>query len=73
MPGEDGYGFIRGLRAAGRDTPAIALSAHATEADVARALAAGFDRHLAKPIEIHRLIANIHELVAARRAIARAP
>jgi CheY-like chemotaxis protein len=73
MPGEDGYSFIRGLRASGGDIVAIALTAHATEADVARALAAGFDRHLAKPIELGRLVANINELVVARRAAVRAP
>jgi signal transduction histidine kinase/ActR/RegA family two-component response regulator len=73
MPGEDGYSFIRGLRASGGDTAAIALTAHATEADVSRALTAGFDRHLAKPIELARLLANINELVVARRAALRAP
>jgi signal transduction histidine kinase/CheY-like chemotaxis protein len=73
MPGEDGYSFIRGLRASGGDIAAIALTAHATEADVGCALAAGFDRHLAKPIEFERLVANIDELVVARRARSRAP
>ena len=68
MPLEDGYSLIRGLRGSGWDVAAIALTAHATEADVERALAAGFDRHLAKPIELERLIANIDELVTARRA-----
>ena len=67
MPIEDGYSFIRGLRASGRDVAAIALTAHASEAGVARALAAGFDRHLAKPIEIERLVENIDELITARR------
>ena len=71
MPVEDGYSFIRGLRASGGDIAAIALTAHATEADVERALTAGFDRHLAKPIEFERLVANIDELVVARRASAR--
>lgn len=73
MPVEDGYSFIHGLRAAGADIAAIALTAHATETDVARALAAGFDRHLAKPIEFERLVASIDELVVARRAAVRAP
>jgi CheY-like chemotaxis protein len=73
MPIEDGYSFIRGVRAAGADIAAIALSAHATEADIERALAAGFDRHLAKPIEIECLVANIGELVVAHRARVRAP
>jgi signal transduction histidine kinase/ActR/RegA family two-component response regulator len=66
MPVEDGYSFIRRLRAAGLDVVAIALTAYATEGDAQRALAAGFDRHLAKPIEFERLVANIHELLAKR-------
>jgi signal transduction histidine kinase/DNA-binding NarL/FixJ family response regulator len=72
MPGEDGYTFIRGLRACRNDVVAIALTAHASESDVGRALAAGFDRHLAKPIDFNRLVANISELVAARRSAVRA-
>jgi CheY-like chemotaxis protein/anti-sigma regulatory factor (Ser/Thr protein kinase) len=68
MPGEDGYSFIRGLRASGSDVAAIALTARASESDVAEALAAGFDRHLAKPIDFERLLENLDELVVARRA-----
>lgn len=66
MPFEDGYSFIRGLRGSGGAVPAIALTAHATEADAARSLAAGFDRHLAKPVELEVLVASLAELV--RRA-----
>ena len=73
MPVEDGYSFIRGLRETGADIAAIALTAHATETDISRALAAGFDRHLAKPIEFDSLVANIDELAVARRPPARAP
>ncbi|MBA3454100.1 MAG: response regulator [Deltaproteobacteria bacterium] len=68
MPGEDGYELIASLRASGTDTPAIAVTAHASELDVSRALAAGFDVHLAKPIDLDRLIAKVRELVVARRA-----
>jgi two-component system CheB/CheR fusion protein len=68
MPIEDGYSFIRGMRAAGSELAAIALTAFATESDVERSLAAGFDRHLAKPIDLERLVASIDELVVARRA-----
>ena len=71
MPGEDGNSFIGGLRASGRTMPAIALTAYAMEADVARALDAGFDLHLAKPIDFERLVESIGELVAAHRADAR--
>jgi len=55
MPGEDGYTFIEKLRAGdaarGRNaTPAIAFTAYAREEDKQRALDAGFQLHLAKPI-----------------------
>jgi CheY-like chemotaxis protein len=73
MPVEDGYSFIRGLRESGGTIAAIALTAHATEADVSRALAAGFDRHLAKPIELEQLVASIAELVVARGVSLRTP
>ena len=73
MPIEDGYSLIRGVRASGADIAAIALTAHATETDIERALAAGFDRHVAKPIEFEMLVANIDELLVARRASIRAP
>jgi CheY-like chemotaxis protein len=55
MPGEDGFDLIRRVRALapqdGGTIPAIALTAYATTQDRARVLEAGFDRHLAKPIE----------------------
>ncbi|HEV2801616.1 MAG TPA: PAS domain S-box protein [Pyrinomonadaceae bacterium] len=56
MPGEDGYTFIEKLRASdraqrgGEQTPAIALTAYAREEDKQRALAAGFQLHLPKPV-----------------------
>jgi signal transduction histidine kinase/ActR/RegA family two-component response regulator len=70
MPAEDGYTFVRALRSTdGRASgiPAIALSAYASERDRERAAAAGFDAHLAKPIEAAALIAAIDHLLAAGR------
>ncbi len=66
MPGEDGYSFARTLRASGSELPAIALTAHALEADAARAIAAGFDRHLAKPIDFEHLVTNLLGMLAER-------
>lgn len=63
MPGEDGYSFIRALRRTGSAVPAIALTAHAMTADAARAAEAGFDRHLAKPIDFDHLVATLHALL----------
>ena len=55
MPGEDGYTFIRQVRALdsarARNTPAVALTAYARVEDRMRALAAGFQMHVAKPVE----------------------
>jgi two-component system CheB/CheR fusion protein len=58
MPVEDGYTFIRKLRAreaGGASIPALALTALAARDDRRRALAAGFQLHLAKPVDIDRL------------------
>jgi signal transduction histidine kinase/CheY-like chemotaxis protein len=60
MPHEDGYSFIRRVRADGqaraRGSPAIALTAHARPEDREAALAAGFTAHLAKPVDPAELI-----------------
>jgi signal transduction histidine kinase len=68
MPGQDGHAFMRKLRALAIDrgsrVPAVALTAYAREADAAEALAAGFDRHIAKPVvpaEIVDVIAGLAE------------
>ncbi|MGC3996414.1 MAG: ATP-binding protein [Anaeromyxobacter sp.] len=50
LPGMDGYAVAQALRASGdRAIRLVALSGYAQPEDVARALAAGFDRHVAKP------------------------
>jgi CheY-like chemotaxis protein/nitrogen-specific signal transduction histidine kinase len=55
MPDHDGYYLIRELRSRapedGGTVPAVALTAYAREEDRQRALAAGFQSHLAKPVE----------------------
>ena len=62
MPVQDGYELIRELRDFERKagittpTPAIALTAYARDQDQSRALAAGFQRHVAKPVEPQVLI-----------------
>lgn len=67
MPGEDGYSLIRTVRARGREhggqIPAAALTAYARSADRARALAAGFDAHLPKPVEPVELVSAIKNLL----------
>jgi PAS domain S-box-containing protein len=68
LQGRDGYDLIRRLRSLphedGGDIPAVALTAYASEADHARALDAGFQRHLPKPIDPEALVEMIRELTA---------
>ena len=67
MPQKDGYEFIRSVRSlpvdAGGKTPAIALTAFARSEDRTRAMMAGYQVHLAKPIEPRELIATVASLV----------
>jgi CheY-like chemotaxis protein len=71
MPGEDGYTFIKRLRALpaerGGDTPAAALTAYARAEDRMRALVAGFQLHVPKPVEPAELVTVVASL--AGRAI----
>jgi CheY-like chemotaxis protein/nitrogen-specific signal transduction histidine kinase len=62
MPGEDGYTFIRQLRAAGTQTPAVALTAYASEEDARRALSAGFQSHVTKPLDPAKLVSLVASL-----------
>ena len=69
MPGEDGYWLVGRVRAlpaeAGGRTPAVALTAYARTEDRLRAMRAGFDMHVSKPVELNELVAVIANL--ARR------
>jgi signal transduction histidine kinase/CheY-like chemotaxis protein len=56
LPGLDGYGVARALRAAlGPALYLIALTGYGQEEDRQRAFAAGFDEHMSKPIDFARL------------------
>ena len=74
MPGEDGYSLIRKLRAlrapGAAVIPAAALTAFAREEDRAAALRAGFQMHLAKPIDVGSLVAAVAELGRSRTSVA---
>jgi CheY-like chemotaxis protein len=58
MPGQDGYALIADVRKlpAYARVPAIALTAFARSHDRRRALAAGFDLHMTKPIRMTELL-----------------
>ncbi len=70
MPNGDGYQLIKHVRevlhAESVSLPAVALTAYAREEDRRRAYSAGFQRHLAKPIEPAALVSAISELVRKR-------
>jgi PAS domain S-box-containing protein len=73
MPGESGYELVEKVRALpasqGGLTPAIALTAFARPDDRLRALMAGFQAHLSKPMRVQELAAVVAELVGQTRAI----
>lgn len=65
LPVMDGFEAIRRIRASSAiaRTPIIALSAHAAEADIARAMSAGASDYVTKPIDEDLLLARIEALL----------
>lgn len=70
MPEDDGYGFLRHLRALtteqGGATPAIALTAYAQAKDGEEATRAGYQLHLAKPVAPRALVEAVAGVVGPR-------
>jgi PAS domain S-box-containing protein len=66
MPDETGYDLIRQIRSRslqqGGQTPALALTAYARAVDRTQALRAGFNMHLAKPLDPAELVAIVAAL-----------
>jgi CheY-like chemotaxis protein len=70
MPEEDGYTLIKKARALFPDLekiPAVALTAYAREEDKTLALEAGFQLHVAKPVNPEQLLATLKELSEAEQ------
>lgn len=71
MPREDGFDLIRKVRTLeperGGRIPAIALTAYARSEDRARALAAGYEMHVSKPVEPAQLSNALGDLVRRMR------
>ncbi len=67
MPDEDGYSLIRSLRTlerhSGRRTPAVALTAYVRVQDRVRAVDAGFDVFVEKPVDPDELVSVIAGLL----------
>jgi PAS domain S-box-containing protein len=67
MPGKDGYGFIRDVRHRDDPTPALAVTAFAHKEDRIRALRAGYQGQIAKPVEPAELISTVAAFVRMAR------
>ncbi|HEY9656107.1 MAG TPA: ATP-binding protein [Crinalium sp.] len=67
MPDMDGYRLMQQIRSRppsqGGTVPALALTAYAAESDQKRALQAGFQQHLTKPVEPERLVSALLHLL----------
>ncbi|MBE9167953.1 PAS domain S-box protein [Pleurocapsales cyanobacterium LEGE 06147] len=66
MPDMDGYSLMRQIRTSSQpqaEIPAIALTAYVGEFNRQKAIAVGFQRHLAKPIEPNELVTAVATLV----------
>ena len=74
MPQEDGYSFIRKIRALspeqGGNVPAMALTAYVAHHDITRAIAAGFQEHMAKPLNHKAFVRAIARLAALNKSVA---
>jgi CheY-like chemotaxis protein len=70
MPTEDGYQLIRRIRALSPDLgriPAVAVTGYATSEDVQRALDAGFQLHISKPMDPASFVAAVGHLARANK------
>jgi CheY-like chemotaxis protein len=67
LPGLDGYATAARIRELGHGaaTPIIAVTFEASAADRAKALAAGMDEHVPKPVDVARLLRVLDRLMAS--------
>jgi CheY-like chemotaxis protein len=69
LKGRSGYEFLRAVRAlpiAPDSLPAIAVTGHATSIDRSQAIDAGFQAHVAKPVDMQVLFLTVRALLATR-------
>lgn len=66
MPVMNGFEAAAAIRAAGLALPIVAMTANAMDEDRERALAAGMQAHLAKPIDVDALVATLSRLAGRR-------
>jgi DNA-binding response OmpR family regulator len=63
LPGQDGFAVVRALRAAGRYTPVLMLTARSRTEDVLEGLEAGADDYLPKPFDLSILLVRLKTLL----------
>ena len=63
LPGRSGYEVVRALRAEGRDTPVLMLTARDAKEDIVRGLEAGADDYLTKPFSFEEFLARVRALL----------
>ncbi len=71
LPGKDGFALLREIReSAERGRRVIALTAHAMSGDRERALEAGFDGYITKPIDIRAFPEQVNRALAGEKVTA---
>ena len=74
MPGENGYEFLRTVRARSEaHIPAIAITGFTGRRDREEAERSGFDEHVAKPVNVDLLLGKLREVVRRRAGSERSP
>jgi PAS domain S-box-containing protein len=73
MPTLDGYDLIRELRVRGNRIPAMAVTAFVRSEDRTRCLMAGFQAHVAKPVDVGELAATVASLAGRTTRAAELP
>ena len=66
LPGQDGLDAVRAIRARPSDVPIVAVSSHVMPGDRERALAAGCDDFVPKPVDDVLLITVVHSLLGVQ-------
>jgi PAS domain S-box-containing protein len=67
MPDMDGYTFMRLFRSRGADVPALAITAYARKEDAERAWRAGYQEHVAKPVDAANLVEVVRKWTQMRK------
>jgi CheY-like chemotaxis protein len=67
LPGKDGFALLQEIRASAAAVRVVALTAHAMSGDRERALQAGFDGYITKPIDIRTFPEQVSRALAGER------